>query len=166
MRWRCSPFSGGGRCDRAAGARRLRVGAAVPQSGADGENGGSLDVLSSGRPTLGVGFSRLRKEFASLNGPAFNARGAVIEKWIVIFKHRLWSRVPVSFYVRFYRYTDIRCSAANPSRCRSRIRRSGLAGILAPPCDALPGIATAGTRSSPSPPRRCHRKRCARIRKR
>jgi len=103
MRWRCSPFSGGGRCDRAAGARRLRVGGAVPQSGADGENGGSLDVLSSGRPTLGVGFSRLRKEFASLNGPAFNARGAVIEEWIAIFKQRLWSLRPSASVSAFCR---------------------------------------------------------------
>ena len=36
-------------------------------------------------------------------------------------------------------------------------------GIHGPPCAARPGMATAGTRSAPSPPPRCRRKRCARI---
>src|SRR6476646_95274 len=54
-------------------------------------------------------------------------------------------------------------SAANPSRCRSPTRRSGSAGIHGPPCAARPGMATAGTRSEPSPPPRCRRKRCAHL---
>jgi probable F420-dependent oxidoreductase len=68
----------------------------------------SLDVLSGGRLTLGVGAGWLREEFEALNSPAFNARGAVTDEWIAIFK-QLWSQSPASFDGRFYRYTDIRC---------------------------------------------------------
>src|SRR5499426_2179006 len=68
----------------------------------------SLDVLSGGRVTLGVGAGWLREEFEALNSPAFNARGAVTDEWITIFK-QLWSQSPASFDGRFYRYSDIRC---------------------------------------------------------
>ena len=69
----------------------------------------SLDVLSGGRLTLGVGAGWLSEEFAALNSPAFEARGAVTDEWIAIFK-QLWSHSPASFNGRFYRYTDIRCA--------------------------------------------------------
>jgi probable F420-dependent oxidoreductase len=68
----------------------------------------SLDVLSGGRLTLGVGAGWLKEEFEALNSPAFNARGAVSDEWITIFK-QLWSQSPASFDGRFYRYSDIRC---------------------------------------------------------
>jgi probable F420-dependent oxidoreductase len=68
----------------------------------------SLDVLSGGRITLGVGAGWLAEEFAALNSPAFNERGAVTDEWITIFR-QLWSQSPASFTGRFYRYTDIRC---------------------------------------------------------
>ena len=68
----------------------------------------SLDVLSGGRLTLGVGAGWLKEEFAALNSPAFEARGAVTDEWILIFK-QLWSQSPASFNGRFYRYSDIRC---------------------------------------------------------
>jgi probable F420-dependent oxidoreductase len=68
----------------------------------------SLDVLSGGRLTLGVGAGWLKEEFEALNSPAFNARGAVTDEWITIFK-QLWSEAPASFKGRFYRYSDIRC---------------------------------------------------------
>ena len=56
----------------------------------------------------GVGAGWLSEEFAALNSPAFEARGAVTDEWIAIFK-QLWSQSPASFDGRFYRYTDIRC---------------------------------------------------------
>jgi probable F420-dependent oxidoreductase len=68
----------------------------------------SLDVLSGGRLTLGIGAGWLKEEFEALNSPAFSARGAVTDEWIAIFK-QLWSQSPASFDGRFYQYTDIRC---------------------------------------------------------
>src|ERR1700751_1973324 len=41
----------------------------------------SLDVLSAGRLTLGVGAGWLKEEFEALNSPAFEARGAVTNEW-------------------------------------------------------------------------------------
>src|SRR4029077_19263448 len=68
----------------------------------------SLDVLSGGRLTLGVGAGWLKEEFEALESPAFEARGAVTDEWIAIFK-QLWSCSPASFDGRFYRYSEIRC---------------------------------------------------------
>ncbi len=68
----------------------------------------SLDVLSGGRLTLGVGAGWLKEEFEALQSPAFEARGAVTDEWIAILK-QLWSKSPASFNGRFYRYSDIRC---------------------------------------------------------
>jgi probable F420-dependent oxidoreductase len=68
----------------------------------------SLDVLSGGRLTLGVGAGWLKEEFEALNSPAFSARGAVTDEWIAIFK-QLWTQSPASFNGHFYRYSDIRC---------------------------------------------------------
>jgi probable F420-dependent oxidoreductase len=68
----------------------------------------SLDVLSDGRLTLGIGAGWLQEEFAALGSPPFEARGAVTDEWIAIFK-QLWSQSPARFEGRFYRYTDIRC---------------------------------------------------------
>src|SRR5260370_28009849 len=68
----------------------------------------ALDVLSGGRVTLGVGAGWLKEEFEALGSPPFEARGAVTDEWIAIFK-QLWSQSPASFNGRFYRYSDIRC---------------------------------------------------------
>ena len=67
----------------------------------------SLDVLSGGRLTLGVGVGWLKEEFEALDSPDFERRGAVTDEWIAIFK-QLWSRSPASFSGQFYRYADIR----------------------------------------------------------
>jgi probable F420-dependent oxidoreductase len=68
----------------------------------------SLDVLSSGRLTLGVGAGWLQEEFAALQSPDFAARSAVTDEWIAMLK-QLWSQSPASFDGRFYRYSEIRC---------------------------------------------------------
>ena len=62
----------------------------------------SLDVLSGGRVTLGVGVGWLKEEFEALDSPDFDARGAVTDEWIAIFK-QLWSQSPASFTGQFYR---------------------------------------------------------------
>jgi len=68
----------------------------------------SLDVLSGGRLTLGIGTGWLKEEFEALDSPAFNERGAVTDEWITILK-QLWSQSPASCDGQFYRYSDIRC---------------------------------------------------------
>ncbi len=68
----------------------------------------SLDVLSGGRLTLGVGTGWLKEEFEALDSPDFGVRGAVTDEWITILK-QLWRQSPASFEGRFYRYSDIRC---------------------------------------------------------
>ena len=50
----------------------------------------SLDVLSGGRVTLGVGVGWLKEEFEALDSPDFERRGAVTDEWIAIFK-QLWT---------------------------------------------------------------------------
>ena len=67
----------------------------------------SLDVLSGGRVTLGVGVGWLKEEFEALASPDFEQRGAVTDEWIAIFK-QLWTASPASFSGRFYSYADIR----------------------------------------------------------
>ena len=67
----------------------------------------SLDVLSGGRVTLGVGVGWLKEEFEALHSPDFARRGAVTDEWITIFK-QLWTQSPASFSGAFYSYANIR----------------------------------------------------------
>jgi len=68
----------------------------------------SLDIMSGGRLTLGVGVGWLKEEFEALDSRDFERRGAVTDEWIAIFK-QLWTKSPASFDGTFYKYTDIRC---------------------------------------------------------
>ena len=68
----------------------------------------SLDVLSGGRVTLGVGVGWLKEEFEALDSPDFERRGAATDEWLTIFK-QLWTQSPASFNGEFYQYQDIRC---------------------------------------------------------
>jgi probable F420-dependent oxidoreductase len=67
----------------------------------------SLDVLSGGRVTLGVGVGWLKEEFEALDTPDFDKRGAVTAEWLTIFK-QLWTQSPATFTGQFYDYKDIR----------------------------------------------------------
>jgi len=67
----------------------------------------SLDVLSNGRVTLGVGVGWLKEEFEALKSPDFERRGAVTDEWIAIFK-QLWTNSPASYKGKFYSFADIR----------------------------------------------------------
>ena len=117
----------------------------------------SLDVLSDGRVTLGVGVGWLKEEFEALASPDFAQRGAVTDEWIAIFK-QLWSE---SQRLSKANSTITATSAASPSHCRNHIRRSGSAAIRRPHCAVPRAMATAGIRSARSQPRRCRRTRCA-----
>jgi len=68
----------------------------------------TIDVLSSGRVTVGVGVGWLREEFQALGAPDFDRRGAVSDEYLRIFK-ALWTESPVSFAGEFYRFDDVRC---------------------------------------------------------
>jgi probable F420-dependent oxidoreductase len=67
----------------------------------------TIDVLSSGRVTVGVGVGWLREEFEALDAPDFDRRGAVSDEYIRIFK-TLWTRSPASFEGQFYSFKAIR----------------------------------------------------------
>src|SRR2546425_1480178 len=65
----------------------------------------TIDVLSRGRVTVGVGVGWLREEFEALGAPDFTRRGAVSDEWIRIFK-TLWTQSPASFEGEFYRFAS------------------------------------------------------------
>ena len=67
----------------------------------------SLDVLSGGRVTLGVGVGWLKEEFEALQSPDYERRGAVADEWLAIFK-QLWTQSPASFAGQFYSFANIR----------------------------------------------------------
>ncbi len=67
----------------------------------------TVDVLSRGRVTVGVGVGWLREEFAALGAPDFDRRGAVSDEYLRIFK-TLWTTTPASFQGRFYAFKAIK----------------------------------------------------------
>jgi probable F420-dependent oxidoreductase len=68
----------------------------------------TIDVLSRGRVTVGVGVGWMREEFRALGAPDFDRRGAVSDEYLRIFK-TLWTQNPASFQGDFYRFHAIRC---------------------------------------------------------
>src|SRR5213596_621433 len=56
----------------------------------------TIDVLSKGRVTLGVGVGWMREEFEALGAPEFDRRGAVTDEYLRVFK-TLWTESPASF---------------------------------------------------------------------
>ena len=68
----------------------------------------TVDVLSRGRVTLGVGVGWLREEFEALGAASFERRGAVSDEYLRIFK-LLWTTSPASFSGEFYRFRDLQC---------------------------------------------------------
>jgi probable F420-dependent oxidoreductase len=68
----------------------------------------TIDVLSRGRVTVGVGVGWLEEEFQALGAADFKSRGAVSDEYIRIFK-ALWTTSPASFRGEFYRFEEIQC---------------------------------------------------------
>ena len=75
----------------------------------------TIDVLSRGRVTVGVGVGWLQEEFEALGAPPFDRRGAVSDEWIRILK-LLWTQSPASFAGEFYRFEALRCLPAPVQR--------------------------------------------------
>ncbi len=68
----------------------------------------TIDVLSKGRVTLGIGVGWMREEFEALNAPDFDQRGAVSDEYVAIFK-KLWSPGPVEHQGVHYSFGPVRC---------------------------------------------------------
>src|SRR4030095_1267374 len=68
----------------------------------------TIDVLSKGRVTLGVGVGWMRGAVEALGQPHVVRRGSVTDEYLRIFK-TLWTESPSSFAGRFYRFDALRC---------------------------------------------------------
>ncbi len=68
----------------------------------------TIDVLSDGRLTVGVGVGWLEEEFTALRAGDFDRRGAVSDEYLQIFR-KLWSESPASHEGEFYSFDQIRC---------------------------------------------------------
>ena len=68
----------------------------------------TIDVLSKGRVTVGVGVGWMREEFEALSAPDFDKRGASSNEFLEIFK-KCWTQDPVSHEGEFYSFKELRC---------------------------------------------------------
>ena len=68
----------------------------------------TIDVLSKGRVTVGVGVGWMAEEFAALGAPDFAKRGAASNEYLEIFA-KLWAGGPVSHQGEFYQFDEVRC---------------------------------------------------------
>ena len=68
----------------------------------------TIDVLSKGRLTVGVGVGWMREEFEALGAPDFDKRGAASDEYLEIFK-KCWTEDPVSHDGEFYSFKELRC---------------------------------------------------------
>src|ERR1700712_1935613 len=67
----------------------------------------SIDVLSQGRVTLGIGVGWLQEEFDALGAPDFTHRGAVSDECLAIYK-KLWGPGPVEHHGKYYSFAPLR----------------------------------------------------------
>ena len=68
----------------------------------------TIDVLSGGRATVGVGVGWMEEEFKALKTADFKQRGAVTDEYIDIFR-KLWTGKPVAYKGRFYDFDEVVC---------------------------------------------------------
>lgn len=68
----------------------------------------TIDVLSKGRLTVGVGVGWMREEFAALGAPDFDKRGRASDEYLEILK-KCWTRDPVTHHGDFYAFEALRC---------------------------------------------------------
>ncbi len=67
----------------------------------------TVDVLSHGRLTVGVGVGWLDEEFRAVAAPPFAERGMVTDEFLAAF-HELWCSDAPRFAGKYVRFTDIR----------------------------------------------------------
>jgi probable F420-dependent oxidoreductase len=68
----------------------------------------TIDALSGGRLTVGIGVGWLEEEFRALGAADFRHRGAVTDEYIDIFK-KLWAGEPVAYKGQFYSFDEVVC---------------------------------------------------------
>ena len=68
----------------------------------------TIDVLSKGRLTVGVGVGWMREEFQALGAADFEERGRVSDEYLEILK-KCWTRDPVAHHGRFYSFNALHC---------------------------------------------------------
>ena len=66
----------------------------------------SIDVLSGGRLTVGIGVGWLAEEFAALQTPPFAERGAVTDEYVRLYK-ALWTEPDPSFAGTYYQLGNV-----------------------------------------------------------
>jgi probable F420-dependent oxidoreductase len=66
----------------------------------------TIDVLSDGRLTVGIGAGWLKEEFDAIGAPDFAARGKVTDEYIAAFRE-LWTKDDPRFAGEFVRFGDI-----------------------------------------------------------
>jgi len=66
----------------------------------------TIDVLSQGRMTLGVGAGWMREEFEALGAPSFDQRGRVTDEYLQVFKC-LWTEEAPEFDGEFVQFKNI-----------------------------------------------------------
>ncbi|MDE0037370.1 MAG: LLM class F420-dependent oxidoreductase [Gammaproteobacteria bacterium] len=68
----------------------------------------TIDVLSKGRLTVGVGVGWMREEFQALGAADFDDRGRVSDEYLEILK-KCWTRDPVTHRGEFYAFEALHC---------------------------------------------------------
>jgi probable F420-dependent oxidoreductase len=66
----------------------------------------TIDILSGGRLTLGIGVGWMREEFEAIDAPDFDARGTVTDEYMRAFVE-LWSRDAPKFDGKHVRFSNI-----------------------------------------------------------
>lgn len=119
----------------------------------------TIDVLSGGRVTVGIGVGWMEEEFKALATADFKHRGAVTDEYVAIFK-KLWTGKPVSHQGRFYAFDEV---VAQPKPIQENGPPIWIGGHSAP---ALRRVARFGdgwhpvgaTAASPLPPEEMRQK--------
>ena len=108
----------------------------------------TVDVLSGGRLTVGIGAGWLKAEFDAVVTTPFAERGAVTDEYVAAFR-ALWTEKKPVIDGKYVHYNGL---LLEPKPDSSRIRRSGSAARAGRRCAAPHGSATRGIRSAPTTP--------------
>ena len=105
----------------------------------------TIDFLSKGRLTLGIGVGWCREEFEAIGAAPFDDRGHVTDEWMDACKE-LWTAEYPEILRQIHR--GLTMSSLRRSRCKTPFR-SGLAAKAVPLYGALSDMPTDGILSAP-----------------